>query len=400
MKYPGQTPVVRFQSLDGLRGYAALVVFVYHIGDAYYPRTVSEDIAGPPTVMEASLSTVSKGAFAAIGNGRFAVMVFYVLSGFVLTALMLTTRSTQLRLVYISQRYLRLLPLTLLGALLGLVVVQSGYLGLTSLHEVNCSTRLSIYPPPLRGLGEVLTFFRQMLVDLWIGREPPLYNTVLWTMGIEFRASIFLMLFLVGYSETRFRKRMHLLGAVFGLIFVGKYYLCFSAGCYLADLWTRGGFHCVMKNSLAGAFCGLVVMLCGAFDPDRGGASEWIARFIPIPLCRVIIYLCGGSAAVVMALTAGFPSFLLSCKLSRFLGKVSFAFYVVHQPVIHSVGANVLVKYAPHYGYDLAALGGTVASLAISISAAWLITEFIDIPTNAYTKRLTEQWLGGTPLRK
>ena len=63
-------PSHRFRSLDAFRGLAALIVVVHHV-----MLSVPEGLRGPLGFMESPLGM----------GGRFAVMLFFVLSGFVLS---------------------------------------------------------------------------------------------------------------------------------------------------------------------------------------------------------------------------------------------------------------------------------------------------------------------------
>jgi peptidoglycan/LPS O-acetylase OafA/YrhL len=66
----------RFDSLDGLRGLAALTVVVFHFFSAYVPGLLADQTDTPWWGSDTPL--------AILFNGDFAVCVFFVLSGFVI----------------------------------------------------------------------------------------------------------------------------------------------------------------------------------------------------------------------------------------------------------------------------------------------------------------------------
>jgi peptidoglycan/LPS O-acetylase OafA/YrhL len=64
----------RLQRLDGLRGIAALIVVFFHYLSAFVPALTPDQTANPYWVSDTPL--------AVLFNGPFAVIVFFVLSGF------------------------------------------------------------------------------------------------------------------------------------------------------------------------------------------------------------------------------------------------------------------------------------------------------------------------------
>ena len=67
----------RLQHLDGLRGIAALTVVVFHYLSAFVPALTPDQTANPYWLSDTLL--------AVLFNGPFAVIVFFVLSGFVVS---------------------------------------------------------------------------------------------------------------------------------------------------------------------------------------------------------------------------------------------------------------------------------------------------------------------------
>jgi Acyltransferase family len=67
----------RVNHLDGLRGIAALTVVVFHYLSAFVPALTPDQTANPYWLSDTPLAVVF--------NGPFAVVVFFVLSGFVVS---------------------------------------------------------------------------------------------------------------------------------------------------------------------------------------------------------------------------------------------------------------------------------------------------------------------------
>src|ERR1700752_3428309 len=87
----------RLECLDGVRGVAALVVVVFHYLSAFVPALTPDQTPDPYWLADTPL--------AILFNGPFAVVVFFVLSGFVIS------KSAHKRfplLPAVALRYLRL----------------------------------------------------------------------------------------------------------------------------------------------------------------------------------------------------------------------------------------------------------------------------------------------------
>jgi peptidoglycan/LPS O-acetylase OafA/YrhL len=100
----------RFAGLDGLRGYGMLLVLVAHVG-----------IYGG--LDDGGLDGVTSKV---VLRGGYAVVMFFVLSGFLITGALLDTkdRSRYFRNFY-ARRALRILPIYVAVVVVGLVVVPA-----------------------------------------------------------------------------------------------------------------------------------------------------------------------------------------------------------------------------------------------------------------------------------
>ncbi|WP_443147193.1 acyltransferase family protein [Paenibacillus sp. KACC 21273] len=74
----------KLKYLDGLRGLAALIVVISHFVVAFYPSLYNGSIDSVHTQKSLEL-WISKSPFNLFYNGNFAVCVFFVLSGYVLS---------------------------------------------------------------------------------------------------------------------------------------------------------------------------------------------------------------------------------------------------------------------------------------------------------------------------
>ncbi|HWI71192.1 MAG TPA: acyltransferase family protein, partial [Baekduia sp.] len=183
-------PARRLPALDGLRGLAALVVLLSHLVDAGVPA-LSETIAlgGDPA---GAARWLMRTPLAIVWAGPELVIVFFVLSGFVLTralrsrpaspAAFLAGRAVRLYL----PAWLALIPAALLVALVprapGHAITGVGYW-------------LDTYARPV-GLSQVARDMALVLPD-HVGRGEGTLNGVLWSLRWEVWFSLALPLLLL-----------------------------------------------------------------------------------------------------------------------------------------------------------------------------------------------------------
>jgi len=154
---------IQFPSLNGLRFLAAFGVIVHHIEQAKYLYKM------PNLWMDPTIGKL----------GGHCVSLFFVLSGFLITFLLMEEKKVfqtiSIRKFYI-RRALRIWPLYF-------IIVILGFLVLPALSQFNVPT----YPPVWDkhvGLKALLyTFFSPQFAAVWLA--PVAYAGVLWSVGVE-----------------------------------------------------------------------------------------------------------------------------------------------------------------------------------------------------------------------
>lgn len=93
------------------------------------------------------------------------------------------------------------------------------------------------------------------------------------------------------------------------------------------------------------------------------------------------VLMLGAGLLIMLVISSKRAEAFLSLAPMRWLGRVSYSLYLIHAPVLFSL---ILLLAGP-YGYGFAAALGGVASLA----AAELLCRFVEIPSMKLGKRLT-----------
>jgi peptidoglycan/LPS O-acetylase OafA/YrhL len=300
----------RFRFLDGMRGWAAVVVLLHHLF-----------VDGlPANSFMADRALWAKVFFL---NGTLAVSVFFVISGFSLSIRYLETGDGGALGRIAAGRYLRLaLPIFAICALTyGLLV--SGLIPPAAQRPSPLDQFLT-FTPTIEGL---LGFSLLKVFVAYSGAAT--YDPPLWTMSYEFFGS-FMVFALIAYLR-RSRLRTLLL-AVLLLLLTGlqTYFALFVVGILLADLF-----------ALVGA----------STSADRIGAILCGAGLLLIALPHTFfaaVYIGGASFLTAGAVLCAPVRRFFETRLSGFLGWVSFPLYLVQAAVIYALaprGLDLLAAY-------------------------------------------------------
>jgi peptidoglycan/LPS O-acetylase OafA/YrhL len=366
---------------EAIRGLASLAVLVSHTLLGFWPGLYFRQGLGWhefPAWMQ--LLARFPGRF--LWDGQMAVALFFVLSGFVLSLTYLREGSTSVLGSAAVRRYPRLMLPVAASVLLAFILLITGATcNQAAVRWMNEVQGLQLTGKEAPGWSNIwLTCFynfspdyREALREGGWGAfiSPALYNPVLWTMPIELKGSFLVYGFLALFGGLR--NRWLLYAILGGLLVLGKefFFLEFLLGMALCEVWVYN--QKVWRKALPLAPA-LVVAGVGLF------AVPWK------PL----------TAFLVVAATAASPGLQqwLSGRWLAFLGRISFGLYLVHMPVLCSLGCGVYLIGCRELGWTHAtgALVGTLATVVGSLAGAWVFTQVVDGPTLAVT-RWMDVWL-------
>ncbi len=326
----------RFEALDGLRGVAAVAVLIHHL----------ENLNGGP------------GLFA---RGYLAVDFFFVLSGFVIAlAYEDRLRSGLGFWRYVKLRLIRLYPLILLGALLGVLagvlLGSENRLGLAAVSQV-------LLIPGLAGGGALF-----------------LLNSPHWSLVFELAANF------AHAALLRLATRPVLIAGVLAsaaaLVFVGYHFHFLSTGWSATNWWggiprltfSYGGGVLLYRLHAAGRlpvvrlpFTLLGAILLGALVLTSL-AGHWLGDVVFVLLVSPAIVICGLHARASASMGA-----------VMMLGAVSYPLYATHEPLL-----RLAHRFAPE----------TLVSVVLAgigcIAFAYLADHYYDRPV----RRLLTDLLG------
>lgn len=331
----------RTHEVDGIRGWAALSVLLFHFFHETFGNLVPALRA--PVV------------FMAI-NGPLAVYVFFILSGDALSIGYLRTGDRSALDSLVLRRYTRLMIPVALSCLAVYALMSAG---LTFNKEAAVLVRRQGW------LGAFLNFEPNiigLLLYVLVGVFSPAdvyvepvtqYNPVLWTMSIELAGSALVFLFWYLAPGLR-RQRGLLIGLVAVLSCLGSYYALFFFGMLMSRFRVDGVLQRFRASRGWQVLAPLLVVVAGYANAAHYEAGN-IRQFNL--LCAAVLVFCFYTSRPALV--------FFRSPASRLLGEISFPLYLIH--------FAVLVSYTSWW---IVASGTITTVLAIEIAA---ISAFLSV---------------------
>ncbi len=368
--------------LEGLRGVAALIVVLHHFVLLFYPALNYGN--GTNT----TLNAIAISPLNVFYNGDFAVCLFFVLSGYVLSYKYILTNDPQIVLGYAVKRYFRLMPLIASSVLLIFLLSRFNFFNTQKLNDV-------------LHLGDWLTSmfngdpsFTAVLKNIFYGIfffNDNSYNPVVWSMGIEFIGSMLLFAFLLLNHKIKPKWILFVITLLLALYIKRYYYIAFLLGYGLCYLDQKELFK--IKSIILKIVLLIVGIMCASYPADWQHWNTSIYAFMTFNGVDLYsFYHVLGSGILLMLITQNTTSKnFFSLKPILFLGKISFAMYLFHLIIIILValqGFNLLLM-----GYKLYVVMIIMISLPLIMLVSYFATVLIDKPALKLANRIEEKFL-------
>ncbi len=366
------------QSLEALRGVAAIIVVLYHLLLGFAP--------GLPGVLPgfpAGATWIGRPWYGLV-NGVAAVGFFFTLSGFVLTRRSLQTGHGDSLAVGAIKRWPRLAGTVAIACLSSWALFPLGLYRFRQAGKLSASPWLSAFastgsgdglaPNGLTPNGLVpnawAAFKEGACLTFFTGSAT--YNSSLWTMHIEFIGSFIafgLALALLRLPGAGARAAL-LLTAWLACFCVDPWLANFPLGVALASLAASGRLP-----RLSAAW--LPPLLLAAFasanyveNSALGRLAYAHLRFVP-PAASV--YGLGAASALLAAECIPALRASLSGRVAAWLGRLSFPLYLLHIPILCSAGCFAYLRAG---GGRRGTLAAAIVPLAGTALAAWPLAIF------------------------
>jgi peptidoglycan/LPS O-acetylase OafA/YrhL len=358
--------VRRLQTLDSLRGLAALAVMFGHCLRVF-PEFGNRPYAGPASWTGWVLKRTPLGVFV---DGHVAVLIFFVLSGLVLS-LPFQRHPAPPYPVFIGKRIARLYPPYLAAVFLGGVLDA---LLARHLPRGDCAWLLT------GNWAEPIDADTIWQYGLMLGQRVTLNNPV-WSLDYEMRISLLLPLLLLPMRHLG-AAGAALCGGVLGVMGV---VLLSGAGSGLVQAAGQTAYYGSLF--LLGALIATQIgRLRASSAPALSVGLALLAWAIFFLSWRDTLLAFGAAALISAVLMPGPIERFCMTRPARFLGRISYSLYLVHVPVLLCMLA-VLHRLLP---------AGVIVVLAVpaAVGAAMLFHRTVEAPSHRLSRaagRLTPQ---------
>lgn len=365
----------RVLPLEGLRGLAAISVVIYHYLVLVFPVMYYGPVTAQHTRFEDNLHG---SPLMSLISGSFAVSIFFVLSGFVLTVGYFQTKDINIIKRLATRRYLRLMVPALASVIIAWVLIVLGLSHIQQAYAITLSPGLNLT------WDQNTSFFKALYegsVGIFTGGNTFGYNSVLWTMKYEFLGSFIVFAAAVLFAKSKYRYIVYLVLAValFNTWFIG-----FIIGMLIADLYVNKA-ELIEKLKVRYAVLMLATaVFLGGFPWN--GAELTIYRYLQIPTFdtfqnQAVWGALGAALLIVAIFRIGILQRVLSSPLMTKIGSYTYSLYLVHQPIIYTLGMTLFVLILSSTGYTMAVVLAGLLTAPLIVVATAIFHKYVEAPS-------------------
>lgn len=371
--------------LDGIKTFAAILIFNTHFLNVYYP--------GIYTLNPADFHTQNlEWIFGAtplniVYAGKFGVHTFMMLSGFLAARRYCIKRDKEGLTESAIKKYFRLVcPI----AAVNILIVIFMLLGLYRNNEAAA----------LAGSMELFGNYNTFVPNIFAALKEAVwgcfvtgantYNGPLWFIYYEFFGTLLVgaMLALFGNVKSRY-----IIYAIACVILIRTDFLVFLLGMVLADVvYTKPEFtKKITKHQWLMWLILLAALFLGTY-PSRGmGLEGSIYEYIPP---KVMLYYNVAAPAMLFAIMHLEPlKRLLSAKIFTAFNKVSYSFYLIHFSILCTFSSSLFLALHEKMNYHLLAVMNYLFAFIVSLVFAWMLTKIVDKPSMKIMERISAKLL-------
>lgn len=361
--------------VESIRGIAALIVVFSHIRTAFYPYPISTEKAlstGSQTINELFYGL----PLGWLNSGHFAVIIFFVLSGYVLTYRYYESFSVNELQRQGVKRFPRLAIPVFSTVILSFVMISTGMMASSAelsriTGDIAVAARFSFEPS-----------FNSAFYDATLGvflNKSDLYNPVLWTMPIELIGSFIVFGLAALLSRNRYRWIFYVVGII---LLAQTFYAGFIVGMLIADAVHNSKAIAYTKAFLNKGYIFTCICLALIFASSESMVmSGGILNIVGLDQATTLKLWHSVAAILILwlAICSDGVRRFFEFKLFVKLGSLSFALYLLHYLILYSLGSWVFVTlWRDGVGLNRSALIAGVSVLVVTFIASYFWKRYID----------------------
>lgn len=368
--------------MDGLRGLMALNVIICHFVVGYYPQMYYLEDAQKFGGFLSLFATTPLSVFVI---GDVAVRYFFVLSSFLIATSVYKNVETKTKEIgsLVLKRYFRMVVMVGITVLFTFLLKKIGLL-----YHFEIAER-TLKPDFFYGQIKLNPALRNLPFYMFI--QPFFEKSELvgpfWTIHYELWGALLSFIIASCLKEKNWKVRtvVYLVSSYVIIYFVDVNYFGFIAGILLADLIQNFEKYSVKRITKflfwgIGLFCVTIPMDWSGiynFLPGRGYFNTTVYRTAGITICMYCMF--GGGNLHKM----------LEGKVLQWMGKISFATYSVHFPIMLSLEAGVFGYLIRTHSYNFAAVVSFLITLPVIYIVSYVAWRFLDAPN--YGKKVLQK---------
>lgn len=368
----------KLKHIEGIRGLAAIIVVLHHFSLAFYPAL---------NFGEKHLTHIGNGKIELFiaktplnifYNGGFAVCIFFILSGYVLSNSYHQTLNTKVLKQYAIKRYFRLLIPVSVTIFIAYIFIKTGLLQNTGLDEITkTGDWLSGSFNQDGGLADVL---KNIFIDVFFFNDNK-YNPVLWTMTYELLGSFLIFFFLFIIHRLKYKKQLYITLILLLFMTQNNFSAAFILGVLLNKIVVQDdkAFTITFNNKyLLGGLMLLGLFFCSY--PLHRNINSTFYRFITFSFLNnyEFYHVIGSFMVMFVILQSQILKRILSNKIFSFIGKISFSFYLLHFIILCSFTCYLFKHFYLSFHYNTSAILSIIFSIPVIAVTSVFYYKWID----------------------
>lgn len=364
--------------VDGLKGIACILVFSHHFLVGFYPAAYY----GKEYQSHVSFDVYfSQSIVGIILNGNFWVYVFCVLSAIVLSYSLNKNDAFYEKLSNgLLKRYFRLaLPVFTISVFVLICKnVWGGFTNVVASEMTGSPWLASYYTNPLT----IRDLFLSSFVYVWFTGDDK-FSGAFWMLTYIFHGSILTYLLNV-ISHKRSKKVLWLsVIPLFAYIVLDSLLAAYVLGfllekCLIEREYTISNRYIQMV--IGGTFV-ITGLLFGGYPSGVVPTNGYhMISNLPFSISPSgFWHLIGSGLLILGIIICGGVQNVLQIKPLVYLGKLSYAVYLIHIPLLFTAGTSIFMWLMPHLSYNQSALVSYIVTLVMLIGISTLFHVTVEV---------------------